>query len=587
MKKAAFRFVLLALVLATFVGFIPQSASAAYENTHKNTGNYRQDIIAVALTQVGYRASDGKYNNKYGAYFGNNNDSWCGYFVSWCAAQAGVPTSILKRTGWASPSKFGIPSYSGKEYTPQPGDLYFQVKNGGIVHVGLVVAVDVSRGVAITVEGNTWDSTNVHGVYKKERKIADHIFGVPDYGDGGASPHEHTYGSVSYESAHPHKAYKTCTSCGFKTYTGETKTVSGCQSCCSHNFGDWGSVSTSKHQHTCTKCGYKESQNHSWGGDTVIKEPTCNEVGKKEQTCSICKGTRTADIPKAASHIYGEWEKLDETNHQRACTLCGKQETEAHQADNVYKSNEEKHWNTCTICNGAVGEEYHTERAYCETPCEICKYVNPAGHTYEQTVSWDENFHFRKCLFCPGQTDIAAHQILPNMTADQQTHYYACAGCNYHYDAQPHNLSEPATEEKAQVCLDCGFEYAPKLPHIHSFQPMQKDWESHWSVCRCGKVYPKEPHKMSDITDLCTVCLEVPPEKPEPTALEKMTDWATDAWDFVSGKAVDVWTFLIAEENRMYLYITAGGTAVLFGGLITAIVFRRRRAKKKKQQPVA
>lgn len=48
MKKAGLRFALLIFVLATVLGIIPQSTSAAYENTHKNTGNYRQDMIAVA-----------------------------------------------------------------------------------------------------------------------------------------------------------------------------------------------------------------------------------------------------------------------------------------------------------------------------------------------------------------------------------------------------------------------------------------------------------------------------------------------------------------------------------------------------------
>lgn len=595
MKKAGLRLVLLALVLVTFLGFIPQSASAAYENTHTNTGNYRQDIIAVALTQVGYRASDGKYNNKYGTYFGNNNDSWCGYFVSWCAAQANVPTSILKRTGWASPSKFGIPSYSGKVYTPQPGDLYFQVNSSGaIIHVGLVVAVDAARGIAITVEGNTWDSSNVHGVYRKERKIKDHIFGVPDYGDGGAAPHDHSYGSVTYESAHPHKAYKSCTTCGYKTYTGETKTVDGCQSCCSHSYGSWSSTGSSSHQRTCTKCGYKDSKGHSWGGDKVVKEATCNEVGKKEQTCATCGATRTTDIPKATKHIWGEWEKLDETKHQKICTLCNTIESEDHTPGAEWFSNEENHWTACSVCNGAIGEERHTEREYCSVPCEVCKYVKPDGHLFEETISWDEDFHFRKCMFCPGQTDITPHQILTTMSADRQEHYYPCAGCGYHADAQRHNLSAPATEENAQICLDCGFEFSPKLPHIHFYRPMQTDWEAHWGVCRCGEAYPKEAHKISAATGLCVVCMEVPPEKPAPTALEWMTEKATAAWEsmegawnFTSGKVVEAWDFLMEEENRLYLYITAGGTLVFLGGLTTLIIGLARRAKKKKAQPVA
>ena len=586
MKKAGLRIALLVLVLVTALGFIPQSASAAYENTHVNTGNYRQDIIAVALTQVGYRASDGNWNNKYGAYFGRNNTAWCGWFVSWCAAQANVPTSILKRQGFASASSFGIPSYSGKTYTPQPGDLYFQVNsNGSVTHVGLVVAVDASRGIAVTVEGNTWDSSNVHGVYRKERKIKDHIFGVPNYGDGGAKPHDHTYGSVSYESSHPHKAYKSCTTCGFKTYTGETKTVDGCQSCCSHTYGAWSKVSDSKHQHTCTKCGYKESKSHSWSGDKVIKEATCNEVGKKEQTCSVCAGTRTTDIPKAKNHIWGEWAYLDETNHQRACTLCNAKESQAHNAGEDWQNDEESHWHTCQTCDGAVGKEIHTQRDYCAVPCEICKYVKPDGHLFEETFSWDENFHFRKCMFCPGQTDITAHQIVPVLTADEQTHYYPCAGCGYHHDAQPHNLSDPATEEQAQICLDCKYEYAPKLPHIHSFQPMQKDWECHWSVCRCGKAYPKEPHKISQVTGLCKVCLEVPPEKPEPTALEWAKENALYAWEFTVEKTTYAWNFMTAEENRLYLYIACGGLVLLLGGITTTVIVVKK--KKKVKEPVA
>ena len=59
------------------------------------------------------------------------------------------------------------------------------------------------------------------------------------------------------------------------------------------------------------------------------------------------------------------------------------------------------------------------------------------------------------------------------------------------------------------------------------------------------------------------------------------------AWDFTSGKVVEAWDFLMEEENRLYLYITAGGTLVFLGGLTTLIIGLARRAKKKKAQPVA
>lgn len=577
MKKAGLRLVLFVLVLVTVLGFVPQSASAAYENTHKNTGNYRQDIIAVALTQVGYLAADNYNNNKYGAYFGRNNTAWCGFFVSWCAAQANVPTSILKRQGFASPSSFGIPSYSGKTYTPQPGDLYFQVNSSGsIIHVGLVVAVDAARGIAVTVEGNTWDSTNRHGVYRKERKIADHIFGVPDYGDGGASPHEHTYGSVTYESAHPHKAYKSCTSCGFKSYTGETKTVDGCQSCCSHSYGAWSSISTSKHQHTCTKCGYKESKSHSWSGDEVIKEATCYEVGKKQQTCSTCGGTRTVDIPKAASHVYGDWENLDETHHQRFCTLCNNAEKAEHKMGEEWLSDGERHWHSCTVCQAPMEEQPHTEREYCDVPCEVCQYVKPDGHAYRQEYTWDEDFHYRKCMFCPAQTDIMPHRISQTLAADQQEHYYPCEDCGYHHDPAPHTLTEAATEEQAQICTECLFEYAPKLSHTHVYLPMEYDWQYHWGECKCGEFYQKEAHVLMEGSDICKVCLNVPPAEPAPTAIEWMTEKSTQLWEVAT-----------LEENRTYFYLACAGAALIAAGLVTTIVLLAVRLGKKKKVPVA
>ena len=609
MKKTAIRLFAILLVLVTALSALPQTADAAYENTHVNTGNYRQDIIAVALTQVGYLAGSGNYN-KYGASFNNAYDSWCGYFVSWCANQANVPTSILRRTGWASPTSFGIPSYSGKNYTPQPGDLYFQVNSGGgITHVGLVVAVDAARGIAITVEGNTWDHTNRPGVYRKERKIADHIFGVPDYGDGGANPHDHTYGNVTYESAHPHKAYKACTVCGYKSYTGATQTVSGCQSCCSHSYGSWSSASTTKHQHTCTKCGYKESKNHSWGSDTVIKEATCNAVGQKKQTCSVCGGTRTVDIPKASNHVYGPWENLDETQHQRFCTLCNAVDKAPHKAGEEWLSDEENHWHPCTECDGQLEAEKHTEREYCSVPCEICQYVKPDGHVYEEEITWDEDFHFRKCMFCPAQTDIMPHTIRLDWEADRKEHYHSCEGCYYRTDVEPHTLSEAATEEQAQICLECRYEYTPKLPHVHFYAPMSFDAEYHWGVCECGQEYEREAHILIEGTGLCKVCLQIPSTAPVPTAWERVTQTGLSAWEWTTEKTASAWQwlsqgsqqalewsiresnsaweYLTMEENIAYFYILCAGTGLAAAGLIFTIVFVSVKSLKKKKVPVA
>ncbi len=67
------------------------SYSTAYPNTWKNTGNQIEDLIGVAMTQVGYYGTEWGTGTKYGAWYGGNMtmQPWCGMFVSWCGNQAG------------------------------------------------------------------------------------------------------------------------------------------------------------------------------------------------------------------------------------------------------------------------------------------------------------------------------------------------------------------------------------------------------------------------------------------------------------------------------------------------------------------
>ena len=129
----------LILVVTLVIPFFATPVSAAYENTYTNTGNMRDDIIGVALTQVGYTEGSNNYT-KYGVWYGLSNSPWCGMFVSWCANEADIPSSVLKRTGLANPDNFGLSYQSGTEYTPQKGDLFFK-KN--FSHVGLCSIPDL------------------------------------------------------------------------------------------------------------------------------------------------------------------------------------------------------------------------------------------------------------------------------------------------------------------------------------------------------------------------------------------------------------------------------------------------------------
>lgn len=148
------------------------------------TGNQRTDIVNVAMSQIGYTESNqstnltgfgnGKKNyTEYGLWYKNHVDSsdayqkaaWCASFVSWCADQANISSSIITYHAYTPTGytwfKNNAAVYSRQQvqdgkYTPQPGDIiYFKSgSNGNIVnHVGIVVRY--GDGVIYTVEGNT------------------------------------------------------------------------------------------------------------------------------------------------------------------------------------------------------------------------------------------------------------------------------------------------------------------------------------------------------------------------------------------------------------------------------------------------
>ncbi len=197
----------------------------AYDNTHVNTGDQRQDFLAVALTQVGY--TEGRENDtKYGTWYGMPFQAWCATFVTWCARQAEISTDILGRSALASPRRgyFDIPYYDGRNYTPQPGDLFF-LKN--FAHVGIVYYTDGEYFYCIEGNGNPEHSVDGFWVIINRRKISDYYFGVPAF-EGGDKDHSYTRG---VESDHPHKVYYKCSECGDKYYTGYTEFKTGCGSC--------------------------------------------------------------------------------------------------------------------------------------------------------------------------------------------------------------------------------------------------------------------------------------------------------------------------------------------------------------------
>ena len=200
---------LLTAVAVIFTLFSALPSAAAYENTHKNTGNMINDLISVAKTQIGYCegnnasqtdgtvAGSGNYT-KYGTWYGIPNGAWCAMFVSWCADQAGIPSTVVpkhascdsgmnwfKNKGqWGWGKYWG--NYQGKTvYTPVPGDIvyYGQGDLSDSTHVGIVYAVDADY--IYTIEGNTSNKC----AYRQYALNNSYIYGYghPSYTGGGTN----------------------------------------------------------------------------------------------------------------------------------------------------------------------------------------------------------------------------------------------------------------------------------------------------------------------------------------------------------------------------------------------------------------
>ena len=152
------------------------------------TGNQRENIVNIALSQDGYHEGNALVDLSGGNQQGAKNYteyhklfpkkgqgvSWCAMFVSWCARQAGIPTSIIETSFLADAGSFGA-SYYGRDaqrtkdidYIPKKGDLIiFDWKENGYCtkepasdygdHVGIVIE-DANKDIGLVkfIDGNS------------------------------------------------------------------------------------------------------------------------------------------------------------------------------------------------------------------------------------------------------------------------------------------------------------------------------------------------------------------------------------------------------------------------------------------------
>ena len=172
------------------------------------TGNQRTDLVNVARSQLGYHEGDntsqlhgessGSSNyTEYGYWYGTQVQghsggsyyAWCAYFISWCARQAGIPTSIISNASYACAGSDNgdfknLDYYARGSYTPKVGDLVFFCWEGNSScwdHVEIVIGVSSSE--VTTLGGNTGDN-NVKSRKWSLSNSNIRGYGVPKYTTG-------------------------------------------------------------------------------------------------------------------------------------------------------------------------------------------------------------------------------------------------------------------------------------------------------------------------------------------------------------------------------------------------------------------
>ena len=180
----------------------------------KLTGTNRENVLAIAKSQMGYhegnRASQMGGGNKsgtgniteYGYYYGIQG-AWCAMFVNWCARENNTSTNVIPSTcrvmdyysffhrkgqryyKWSS-TKGGKGSY-----TPKAGDLilYSVYKTGETHHIGYVKSCTVKKKTIVikTLEGNASDEAREQ-TWTLNRGSSGYVSSFGQYINGFASP---------------------------------------------------------------------------------------------------------------------------------------------------------------------------------------------------------------------------------------------------------------------------------------------------------------------------------------------------------------------------------------------------------------
>ena len=158
------------------VAVIEKESKAEWEKSLygvKLGDNWRENILAVAQSQLGYRESDrnfivdnsgkNKGYTRYGDWYGREYQDWCAMFCAFVVEYAKIPGWVVASSDTSEQWRSDLEYYGAYgergEYAPQPGDLIFfdradenGKRDGKAEHIGIVESASDDK--IVTIEGN-------------------------------------------------------------------------------------------------------------------------------------------------------------------------------------------------------------------------------------------------------------------------------------------------------------------------------------------------------------------------------------------------------------------------------------------------
>lgn len=148
------------------------------------TGDWRQDIVEIAKTQIGYEESTRNFiiddlgrkmgYTRYGAWYGADYGEWCAMFLAFCAEYANIPAAAFPRGALVQDvirRAKGMDAYENSLYIPQTGDLIFfdWDGDGSADHAGVVEYA--SETDITTIEGNSANAVRTRNYSHGDKDI--------------------------------------------------------------------------------------------------------------------------------------------------------------------------------------------------------------------------------------------------------------------------------------------------------------------------------------------------------------------------------------------------------------------------------